>query len=166
MIRTEIVADLKPLYDLQLFMQAFPTLFQDSVYAAFDREVRPHLLAELQYEPPAAKLPFPFETEKSRRYYMWLVRTGKVKTANGHYVRSHKLSRGWKVGLSIDDELIVLSAENKARYEKWVTGPRQVRGHAASGWIKRQLTIDYWADASAEVAVQQIDAVLSGKFMS
>src|SRR5689334_19386307 len=151
MIRTEIVADLKPLYDLQLFIQAFPGLFEESVFDAYNREIKPFLLNELQYEPGPAKMPFDFETEKSRRYYFWLISQGKIKTANGHYVRSHALSRGWKVGLSIDPDLIVISAENKKKYERYVTGPRQVRGHAATGWVKRQQTIDFWTDAASEI---------------
>lgn len=160
MIHPEIIADLRPVVLAQMFIQAFPNVLQNEVIAAFNRDIKPHFLADLQYEPGPAKMPFEFETEKSRRYYFWLIKQGKVNTANGHYVRTHKLSKGWKVGVSADDELIVISAENKMKYEQYVTGPRQVRGHANTGWVKRQQTIDFWTEAAIESTMGVMDKLL------
>ena len=165
MIRAEILYDIRPVYEAQLFIQAFPNLLEDTVIAAFNRDIKPGFLKELQYEPPAAKLPFEFETAKSRRYYFWAVRSGKIKTANGRYVRTHKLSRGWDVGISADDELIVMSAQNRRKYEKYVTGPRQVKGHRNTGWPLRQQIVAFWTDAALETTMRTVDQLLtSGKF--
>lgn len=164
MIRTEILYDARPIELARQFIEAFPDVLQDEVIAAFNRDIRPFLLAELQHEPPAAKMPFDFETEKSRRYYFWLVSQGKVKTANGHYVRSHKLSRGWRVGISADEDLIVMSAENRVKHERWVTGPRQIRGHAATGWVQRQKTIAFWTEAAAESTMKVADKLLNNVY--
>lgn len=160
MIRAEILYDIRPVYEAQLFIQAFPSLLEETVIAAFNRDIKPGFLKELQYEPPPAKLPFEFETEKSRRYYFWAVRIGKIKTANGRYVRTHKLSRGWDVGISADDEMIVMSAQNRRKYEKYVTGPRQVKGHRNTGWPLRQQIVDFWTDAALETTLQTVDQLL------
>lgn len=160
MIRAEILYDIRPVYEAQLFIQAFPGLLEETVIAAFNRDIKPGFLKELQYEPPPAKLPFEFETAKSRRYYFWAVRSGKIKTANGRYVRTHKLSRGWDVGISADDEMIVMSAQNRRKYEKYVTGPRQVKGHRNTGWPLRQQIVDFWTDAALETTLQTVDQLL------
>lgn len=163
MIHTEIVADLRPVVLAQLFIQAFPNVLQDEVIAAFNRDIKGHFLTDLQYEPGPAKMPFEFETEKSRRYYFWLVSQGKVNTANGHYVRTHKLSKGWKVGISADDELIVISAQNSAAHLPFVEGAHQVRGHAKTGWVKYQGVVDFWTDAAIESTMGVVDKLLGTK---
>lgn len=164
MIRTEILYDIRPIEQARLFIELFPDLLQDEVIAAFNRDIRPFLLAGLQYEPGPAKMPFEFASEKSRRYYFWLVSQGKVKTANGHYVRSHKLSKGWRVGISADEDIVVMSAENRVKYERWVSGPRQIRGHAATGWVQRQKTIAFWTEAAAESTMKVADRLLGSGF--
>lgn len=163
MIQTQMLYDLRPVAQAQLFIELFPDYLQQEVVDAFNRDIKPHLLSELQYEPGPAVLPFQFETEKSRRWYF----ANKVpkplpgqKRVPGRYIRTHKLSKGWKVGISADDELIVISAQNSRKYEQFVTGPRQVKGHAITGWVKRQATIDFWTDAAIDSTMQVVDYLL------
>lgn len=150
MIRSSIITDLTAFDNLDLFLEAFPNLFEDSVRSIFDAYIAPGMLSELRYYPGPAKLPFEFATAKSKRYYFYAVRKGIIKTSGGRYVRTGALAAGWKAEITIDDNAIAISASNNAKAARFVTGKRQVPGHQNTGWPRHDATIDFWRDAARE----------------
>lgn len=156
MINTTVVRETRGSDTLDLFLEAFPGLLEDELTAAFDSQIKPFLLDELRYYPRPAVLPFEFATAKSRRWYFWAVRTGLIKTSTGRYQRTGDLARGWRVDIVFGDGAVALSVGNKRKEVKYVTGKRQVPGHANTGWPKHEQTILFWQQAAADVADQTI----------
>jgi hypothetical protein len=95
--------------------------------------------------PRPAVHPFQFATPKSRRYYFYLVKTGRVPTDGKRYVRSGKLPNGWRVQLLVKGGEFRIGIFNPARAAQYVYGTlvkdvgrarrRQVAGHRNTGWI-------------------------------
>lgn len=160
MIRADVLFDFDRLNALAEFYAAYPDLALDTVRDAFHRSVRAPFLDELRTTPPPAKHPFAFATPKSRRWYFYAIHAGLIRTSGGRYQRTGALAAGWRVDITLGDDAVVLSAANPVRSQKWVTGKRQVPGHRNTGWPLAKSTIDFWRDASAEVAENALTALL------
>lgn len=161
MIRATPLFDTREIENLIAFLDAYPELATEAVSDALKREVIPPLLSELRHVPGPSKHPWAFATAKSRRWWFYAVRAGLVPTDGERYVRSGKLMAAWKVRISVDDDTVVLSAENKNKAIRYVTGDRQVRGHKNTGWPKHGPTIDFWAEAGREVGMKALDRLVN-----
>lgn len=157
MIRTETIADFRALDNLSRFAGYFATQVQVPAKAAFNTQVRPGLLAELQFEPRPSVHPFEFATPKSRRWYFWALSEGKIPTDGTRYKRTHMLSQAWKVGLTVGDNSIAFFAENKRKEEKFVSGKRQVPGHRTTGWPLHGDTIMKWKPIARDVVTKAVN---------
>jgi len=160
LVRADIVFDYERTQEVKDFVEAYPDLLQSATEKRFDANIRPHLQRELAHEPRPAVRPWPFVTEKSRRYYFAMVRKGVINTVNGRYVRTHNLSQGWTIRIVHSDNAIAMSTANKMRYEQWVTGKRQVPGHQQTGWMLSKQTIDFWVVAAREEIPKAADDVV------
>lgn len=156
MIRTETLHDFRSLDNLSRFAGYFATKMQVPAKAAFNTQVRPGLLAELQFEPQPAVHPFKFATPASRGWYFWQLSEGNIPTDGKRYKRQHIISQAWKVGLTIGDNSIAMFAENKRPEEKWVSGKRQVPGHRTTGWPLHADTIMKWKPVARSVVTKAV----------
>jgi hypothetical protein len=73
------------------------------------------------------------------------------------------LGQGWQVSIVFGDGAVAMSARNKVRYLKYVTGQRQVPGHANTGWPLHQLTLDFWAQTAREETVRALGALVNNR---
>lgn len=114
-----------------------------------EQNVVPRVIADLpmiaSYPGPAV-YPFQFATDKSRRFYFWKYR-GQIP-----YLRTGALAADWSViangqlGGGVFNTLtalvrsqrlsgtLTIDVFNSSPYGTYVYGPRQVPGHAATGW--------------------------------
>lgn len=166
MIRSEIVSD----YEAQLktasaFVVNFVADFQAALVADLQTTVAPTLLTALQVEPPQQET-YVFSTPKSRRYYMWAVHAGIIKTDGKNYVRNHGLSQGYKVTVFNQDGTVVMSVRNPAnKAYRWVKSKQQTIGHRINGWIPDNVPVSAAAlQARARAPVVAGQVVKSGRF--
>jgi hypothetical protein len=166
MIRAELIAEFREFDNLELFIEAFGDLWLETVTDSWNREIYPELIADLRYVPSRRAVhPFEFATPKSKRWYMWAVATGKIKTDGYGYVRTGKLVKGWSAKITIQDNAVVTSVRNPNKVIKWVTGNRQVPGHTVTGWLPHKDTIDFYRDESKRM-VRRVthNLLVRGKF--
>lgn len=163
LVRSDIVFEYEKTSQVNDFVEAYPDMLQVAAENRFNRNVRPHMLSELGHEPPPAKLPWPFVSEKSRRWYF----ANKVpkpekgqKRVPGRYKRTHKLANGWTIRIIHNDNAIAISTANKTNYEIWTTGKRQQPGHQQTGWMLSKKTIDFWVVAAREEIPKAADDVV------
>lgn len=161
MINSSVIRETKGSDTLNAHLQAFPGLAKREITNAFDNQIKPFFLDELRYYPRPAVLPFQFATPKSRRWYFWAVRTGRIKTSNGRYQRSGALGAGWQVSLFFSDSAVGMAVRNPRKEVKYVTGKRQVPGHANTGWPKHEETILFWQGAAVEVVDETIARLIN-----
>lgn len=126
---------------LALSISLLPEMVGDEMKAlTSDLEQRvPDELGAIPNSP--AKLPLEFATPKSRRYYFWAVRTGKIRTDGKRYIRSGKASMGWKVTLDNDGASYLIRISNDWQASIYVYGTlaatgfdTRVQGHKNTGW--------------------------------
>lgn len=151
MYRAELITDRRnPLDRTLAAVSTFPTRLETALVDDLNRTVVPNLEAGLSYEPPQRKT-YRFSTPKSRRWYFWAIGKGMIPTANGHYLRSHKLSKGYTVRVIAADGAVVLSVRNPAKKAyRWVASKQQTIGHKLNGWIPAAQPINYWAQVAKE----------------
>lgn len=162
MINAAIIRETNELELLNDFLDAFPGLAEDAIRTSFNANIKPGLLNELRYTPRLAVHPFVWSTnpaanERARNWYFAAVRRGLIPTSGGRYQRSGQMVAGWEVDVTVGDGAIALVARNKSRALRWVTGQQQVPGHATTGWVRHQETLNYWREAAREDA----DAVIT-----
>jgi hypothetical protein len=113
-----------------------PTVFRVAVQTSQYAEAL--LRVRLGTPPRPAVHPFLFATERSRRYYFYLVRAGRVRTNGRRYVRSGRLVSSWRVLPRGGSRRVRLAIFNQARVSQFVfgnaAGSRQVPGHRITGW--------------------------------
>lgn len=146
LINASVLFDFRVINNLEAFMTVYPELAIEAARDSFNKAIKPHLLSELRYMPPKVHHPFVWTTERQRRAYFATDGFG----AGIPYKRSGRMVAGWKVDVLMGDGSVVMSASNKARALKYVTGKRQQPGHVASGWPKHKETINFWAQAAKE----------------
>lgn len=122
---------LTTMQDLSTSVQPiFRDLLQTDVKPAVQKSVEKHLAT---YPPPREKLPpFEFASDRSRKAYFATNGFGKGIP----YKRTNTLAKGWdtKVSSKFSNNLITIS--NVQPYSTYVYGPRQIPGHAQTGWGK------------------------------
>lgn len=149
-IRVDPVVDVEPLSLLSEFMVTFPGYAFGEIRSDLERNVTPTLLSELRYYPGASVHPYTFGSDRSKRYYFWAVNEGLIKTDGNRYIRTQETANAWSVEVIEDEESLALVSENTKKSTRYVTGNRQVRGHARTGWVKHSETINFWALVAVE----------------
>lgn len=113
---------------------------------------------ELSAEPGAVKRPLRWKSERQRRAYF-------ATRGFGHgipYVRTHKLSQGWRVVL--DDITVstgVFRVENSQRYTRYVQGDDAQPFHLDTGWVQAAPVIRKYEDAFQSAVVDAWYKVVS-----
>jgi hypothetical protein len=156
-IRSDIIVEGNALPNYIAFVEAYPGLALETARDAFNREVKPPLLSELKHYPGAVVYPFQFATERSRKAFFATNGFGRGLGAK----RTGKLAEAWKVDISLSDNAVVMSARNTAPYQRYVTGKRQVPGHATTGWPLASETIAFWSKAAIEVVTRALDKLIN-----
>lgn len=95
--------------------------------------------------PSQAKHPFEFATPKSRRYYFWLIKQGKINTDGTRYIRNGKLGKSWSFEVKTNKRGVAMVIQTSAKMARYVGGTMaiskpslarqaQVAGHRNTGW--------------------------------
>ena len=96
--------------------------------------------SSINVEPPPAQYPINWQSEKQRRYVMWLLAT----TNNLPYKRTGRV-RSWRILLHAGEEGGDITAENGVEYSRFVFQPpyqqimhkptwRNIKGYAEEEW--------------------------------
>lgn len=97
------------------------------------------LLTKLRKEPGAPDYPIDWTSDRQRKKVMALLR----ENGNLPYQRTHQLSQGWDVFVTLDRDGGAITASNPFEESIYVYGPRQQR------------FLDKWPDADAEMLEEQ-----------
>lgn len=128
-------------------LSELPQRFIDTLESQVVPRAQVRLGGILNAHPGPTKHPFEFATERSMRLYQWGKRTGNLPTTDGGV-------RQWKVeGRRVDDQTYEVWLVNPAidsgipgvrgpvHPSIYVFGPRQVQGHANTGFPNVYLTL-------------------------
>jgi hypothetical protein len=125
--------------------------------------VEPHFLQEVAHYPPAAKLPFGFGTEKSKRYYFGVI--VKNKRRGGRYVRTGQLQQSFFMRFLQSRRGVEFVFGSSSDASKWVVGSfdkrrdYQVIGHKRTGWFPIASTANYWRDVAQDEFMKMMPVV-------
>lgn len=117
--------------------QKLPTLMRNGMKTLVRRE-RAEIRKEVAVEVRPPEHPFRWSTEPEQqksaaRWWFRRVKLGLVATANGRYIRSGSILKGWKLESNIDDLDGLITLGNVAPGSEYVVGDKQVPSHAKSG---------------------------------
>lgn len=128
-------------------LEAFYDQIQGTLKRIGDEVVaynRPDILADMSKYPRQAVHPFQFATAKSRRYYFYLVRSGKVRTDGKRYVRNGGYGKSWQVLSDYSGGVYRVAIVSDFKAARYVGGTlvrnlqqarqSQVAGHSRTGW--------------------------------
>lgn len=146
LVNSEVLFDTGAIDNLADFITAYPELATETARDTFNTLIKPPLLNELHYMPPKVHYPFVWASAKQRKFVMAMLR----RTNNLPYHRTGGMVNAWKVDILISDGTVIMSASNKAKATKYVTGKQQQPGHVASGWPKHKETLSFWGQAAKE----------------
>lgn len=156
MISTAVLYNEADLFAIGARIEQLPDLYQRLIRDVFWSDIAPGLLAELRYYPQQVKHPFEFATDRSRRYWFAVL----MKRYPNGYIRTGRLREGWTVNVDFFEGDVVMSAGNRTRYQKWVTGVRQVPGHRNSGWPLSTPIFQQYRDIAKEVTRRELHQFL------
>lgn len=126
MLRVQVALDDSVLKALRDALADSPREFYDVVNRRLLPQAQKRLDKALNTAPGPVARPFQFATDKSRRYYF--------ATHKGGYQRTGAVLQ-WRIILkAFSGRTVELTFENAVPYAKYVFGPRQVPGHARTGW--------------------------------
>lgn len=147
MIQTEIIQDFSNTQRLANSYQTFDARFARNVRADFNQHIRLGILAQLRRTPASVHYPIQWQSDKQRAAFF-------ATDGFGHgipYKRTGKMVAAWRTDITVNDAVIVFSVSNTDPKEKYVTGKRQQRMHAASGWILHANVFNAWKPRVREV---------------
>jgi hypothetical protein len=132
-------------------------------YEAKD-EIEPFALDELSHEPPPAKKPIRWTSDKQRIAVMIKLK----KENNLPYRRTHKLAKAWKMYLrEFTEGSFGIVFENPSKIGKFVGGSlaqnptaalRFKQGfHDDTGWQDYGRTVTFWLDATEDRFIEKLD---------
>jgi hypothetical protein len=135
-------------------------IFREGIGTEISPDLQEQVRAVIGEPPGPPSSPFEFATEKSARFYFWLITSSVFSAASdgSHWIRSGELENSWQVEVSygaLSARISVISMNWAAKY---VYGPKyQVQGHANTGWGSqyqeaqklilantKRVTIDFW----------------------
>ena len=143
-MRATITTDFSGLDSINAFVQNSEQVLLDVA-----NEVQQHnestVLRVMGEYPNNARHPFKFATEKSRRYYFWLIKQGSVTTDGSRYIRSGRLGKSWSFEVKTNRQGVALVVATSAKMARYVGGTMaiskpslarrsQVAGHRNTGW--------------------------------
>jgi hypothetical protein len=153
MIRVDSAADLRSLDNLLGFAHQFPQRVAKASERAFALpQGKPALIGQLGVEPgDHAAEPWggwstnKDKNENARRMYMYLIRSGRIRTDGKHYIRTHGLSKGYDGQVLVRANEVFVSITNKAnKAHLYTKGRRQIPGHVKTGWQKDAPVVTRW----------------------
>jgi len=159
LVNASVLFDFAAIDNLADFVTAYPELATEQARDTFNAVVKPHLLNELHYMPPKVHYPFVWASEKQRKYVMAMLR----ETNNLPYKRTGGMVNAWKVDVIVNDGTVIMSASNKNKAVKYVTGKQQQPGHVASGWPQHKETLSFWAMAAKEEVTKALHTLVNGR---
>jgi hypothetical protein len=114
--RNELIIDTDIFDAIADGAKKMPTLMNTAVQKRLLPRIRKRVLVRLQTEPPSAKHPIEWTSEKQRRFVM-----AKLKRENNlPYNRSGDLVKKWTVVLVTTGDLTEIVAENQSAIGKYV----------------------------------------------
>lgn len=161
LVRSTIIYDYEKNRRVQKFIRSFPDKFPAAMKKRLEADVIPPLVAQLQVEPREAVHPWQFQTAKSRAWYF----ANKVPKGSkgGRYVRTHAFVRGWRGRVSVGDNAVTMSISNPAPQTKFITGKRQVIGHAITGWQKHENVYARAIKPAKKAAIAACRDIIAGR---
>ncbi len=143
MLGIDVTFKTVPLPELEAFYEQIQQTVQKVGDLVVDAD-RDEVIEAMARYPQKAVHPFQFATAKSRRFYFWLVRTGRVKTDGTRYLRNGQYARSWKLIGEMRAGRYVATILTTWDGAKWVGGTLvknvsqarkpQVAGHKRTGW--------------------------------
>lgn len=158
--RVNVKIDTTALDNINAFVQNSEQVVRDVADVVRERNKGTVLRVMGEY-PRNAIHPFEFESERSRRYYFWMVNNGKVRTDGKRYIRNGKLGKSWKFDVITSKSGVALVIKTDAKMARYVGGTMalsspsvarraQVSGHRRTGWQAWVDRIDPLADSIQE----------------
>lgn len=157
LVIAETLFDTRAIDNLEDFITVYPELATETAKDTFNAVIKPHLLNELHYMPPSVHYPFIWASEKQRKFVMAKLR----RDNNLPYRRTGGMVNAWKVDVLIGDGTVIMTASNKSKAARYVTGKQQQPGHVASGWPKHKETISFWGQATKEEVKKSLSKLVN-----
>lgn len=124
--------------DLLNRLRQLPERSQRNLRRKLQTELKPELQADVDAlaaePPPPVSDPFQFATEKSRIFYILMVRENPTLTDGHHWIWTGIIESGFSVEVSDRLRGNLIRIRNIQPDAIFVFGPRLVPGHALTGW--------------------------------
>lgn len=155
MIRSKGIADTGGIDGTIAMLKDHARIVATAGQRAHDK-VAPLALAELRKEPPPAKQPIEWASERQRRFVMAMYREKGIEK----YERSHRLSESWTFLAITEGRIFRVEIENPAPQAKFVYGSMaqnraaalrfKQKMHSSTGWIDATDAATKWTKAMIE----------------
>lgn len=102
-----------------------------------------HIHRRIMKYPSRSKRPQPFKTDKSRRYFFWALKAGKIEVPyrRGQSPGSEQLQQSWTTSVSVDGRQGKVG--NDTTYGPLVQDrSQQTAYHAGTGWTTSQDVVE------------------------
>lgn len=115
-----------------------------------------HVKGKIAQYPAERHGPQPFKSDKSRRFFFWALREGKIDVPyrRGASPGSQSLGRKWTIASSNGGLMVTIG--NNVSYGPLVQGEKQTGYHATTGWR----TVEQVMDAERETVVEYVSTEL------
>ena len=115
-----------------------------------------HVKGKIAQYPAERHGPQPFKSDKSRRFFFWALREGKIEVPyrRGASPGSQSLGRKWTIASSNGGLMVTIG--NNVSYGPLVQGEKQTGYHATTGWR----TVEQVMDAERETVVEYVSTEL------
>lgn len=117
-------------------------IFREKLGTEISPQLQEDVLAIMAQGPGEPSSPFAFATEKSARFYFWLITSSVFNAASdgNHWIRSGETENAWQVQIAVGTLKSTIRIINPKPWSKYVYGPAwQVEGHARTGWGRQYL---------------------------
>ena len=143
-------------------LQRIKTVAQLKGIAKATRAAALHVKGKIATYPAERHGTQPFKTDKSRRFFFWALRNGKIEVPyrRGSSPGSERLSAKWTVQPQAQGLVQVVG--NNASYAQLVQGPQnQTAYHADTGWPTTEKVIEQERSTVIQYLVQAIERLLA-----
>lgn len=130
----------------------------DGINSVMLPHIQGTIIRDLAVEPGPSIHPFiwsndPTANLRARRWWFWAINTGIIPTDGERYIRSHRLSEGWTVGVVNRNREVIITGQNERDGASYVHGNDtldQVPGHRTTGWELARDVVDRYQDETEE----------------
>ena len=119
-----------------------------------DQELLAKVLEILAETPGEPVSPFRFGTDKSLRFWFWLITQYPNLTDGSHWLRTGDIESAWQTEVTFGEMRATIMVFNTRPDAKYVYGPWAVAGHIATGWP------DQWMKAKAFIYAEMDNVVV------